>query len=97
MAGDGAFNRVPECAIFAERPTSSGTNARGAVGCEQEGLMARCVEKARGAVLVHDEMRRNQSLRNGVHLSRFEPTTRAGVHTYLSELYSLWDSPITCL
>ena len=37
------------------------------MGCEQEGLMARCVEKARGAVLVHDEMRRNQSLRNGVH------------------------------
>ena len=67
MAVDGALNRVPECRIFADRPTGSRTNARGAVRCEQEGLMARCVEKARGAVLVHDEMGRNQSLCNRIH------------------------------
>ena len=67
MARDGAFDRVPECAIFADRPTGSGTNARGAVGCEREGLMARWVEKARGAVLRHDKMGRNQSLCNRVH------------------------------
>ena len=67
MARDGAFDHVPECAIFAGRPTGSGTNVRGAVGCARKGLMARWVEKARGAVLIHDEMGRNQSLCNRVH------------------------------
>ena len=73
MARDGAFDHVPECAIFAGRPTGSGTNVRGAVGCARKGLMARWVEKARGAVLIHDEMGRNQSLCNRVHLAELEP------------------------
>ena len=32
MASDEAFDRVPECAIFADRPAGSGTNSKGAKG-----------------------------------------------------------------
>ena len=74
---DGAFDRVPAFAIFVEGPAGSGANARGAVGCERERLMARWVEKGRGAALIHDEMGGNQSLCNRVHCQP-QPFQRVG-------------------